>query len=144
MTKDILLRISGVQFGMETGPEPEETPEIIAAGSYFEKNGQKYIKYNEFQGDCDDVMKNLIKIREDSMEVVKKGPVNVHMVFEKGKKNEAYYQTPFGDLLVGISTTHMEMHEKENELAVKVEYALEVNCEFLADCSISLNVQSKA
>ena len=34
------------------------------------------------------------------MELTKKGAVNVHMIFEKNKKNITYYNTPYGSLLV--------------------------------------------
>lgn len=143
MTKDILLQISGMQFGVEELPESEDAVEVITSGSYFERDGQRYIKYDEFQEDSEEVSKNLIKIRDDGMEVIKKGLTNVHMVFEKGKKNESYYQTPFGSLLIGISATHLEVQESEHELDIKVEYALEINYEFMADCFISIHAQSK-
>ena len=41
----------------------------------------------------------------EGLEVRKKGAVNVHMVFEPGKKNMTYYTTPFGTLQLGIATT---------------------------------------
>ena len=37
MTKDIMLRISGVQF--PDGEENSEEMEVITSGSYFEKDG---------------------------------------------------------------------------------------------------------
>ena len=49
MTKDIMLRISGVQF--PDGEENSEEMEVITSGSYFEKDGRHYIKYDEVQED---------------------------------------------------------------------------------------------
>ncbi len=65
------------------------------------------------------------------------------MVFERNKKNHTYYSTPFGNLLVGISAKDIVLKAAEDSLDIKVEYALEVNYEHLADCTISMNVQSK-
>ena len=118
MTKDILLRISGVQF-----PDGEVNAEVLE-----EAGG---------------VVRNLLKINDDSMELTRRGAANVHMVFEKDKKNESYYDTPFGNLLVGVSATCVDIRENEDSLDVKVKYALEINYEFMTDCTISISAHSK-
>ena len=92
-----------------------------------------------FQGST----QNLIKINGDTMEVTKKGLTNVHMVFQKNKKNRTCYHTPFGNLMLGIEASGIEVREEEEEIAIQVEYELEVNYEHLADCTISMNIRSK-
>ncbi len=139
MTKDILLRIRGLQF-MEEGEE--EPIEVIVPGVYFEKNGKHYLKYDEVQEGLGGVVQNLIKVDENCMEVTKRGVSNVHMVFEENKKNLSYYSTPFGNLQVGISATGIVLDTAEDRLDIKVDYALEVNYEHLADCTISINAQA--
>ena len=86
---------------------------------------------------------NYIKMSEKAMEVRKKGLVNVHMVFEQGKKNMTYYTTPFGTLQMGIAATGMELHESENGLDMKVDYALDMNDEHVADCYLAILAQPK-
>lgn len=141
MTKDVLVRISGMQF---IGEEEDQGPvEIITAGNYYEKNGRRFIRYDEVLEGTENVVRSLIKLDEHSMEVIKKGAANVHMVFEENKKTLSCYETPFGNLFIGISAAHVEILPQENQLDVKVDYALEINDEFLADCSIIINVQSK-
>ena len=54
-----------------------------------------------------------------------------------------YYDTPFGNLLVGISATDIKVSTEEGKIDVKVDYALEVNYEHLADCTISMNIQAR-
>lgn len=140
MTRDVLLRIKGLQFAEEGTEEPVE---VIAPGTYFEKNGKHYIKYEEVMEGFEGTVSNLIKINGNSMEVTRKGIANAHLVFEENKKNLTCYNTPFGNLLVGISATGIEMSTTEDSMDVKVDYALEVNYEHLADCTISMNIQSK-
>ena len=88
-------------------------------------------------------MRNLLKIEDNSLELTRRGFTSVHMVFEKDKKNESYYDTPFGSLLVGVSATHVNVQQEEDSLEVKVKYALEINYEFVADCSISIHASSR-
>lgn len=140
MTKDVLLRIRGLQT---VGEGEEEPIEVIAPGTYFKKNGKHYIKYDEVLEGFEGTVQNLIKVDRSSMEVTKRGIANVHMVFEENKKNLTYYNTPFGNLLVGISATDIALDAGEDSLDIRVDYALEVNYEHLADCTISMNVQAK-
>ena len=84
MTKDIMLRISGVQF--PDGEENSEEMEVITSGSYFEKDGRHYIKYDEVQEDSNEVIRNLLKIENGSLELTRRGMTNVHMVRKRQKK----------------------------------------------------------
>ncbi len=140
MTKEILLSIKGLQF-LEDNNEDEI--EVITTGTYFQKDGRHYIKYDEVMEGLEGKIQNLIKINGKSMEVTKRGLSNVHMVFEENKKNVTYYDTPFGNLLVGIAATNIDLNETKDIIDVKVDYALEVNYEHLADCTISMNIQAK-
>lgn len=140
MTKDILLKIKGLQF---LDDSQEEELEVITAAKYFEKDGKHYIKYDEVMEGFEGTINNLIKVDEKSLEVSKRGLANVHMVFEENKKNMTYYDTPYGNLLVGISATDFKVDTSENQIDITVDYALEVNYEHLADCTISMNIQAK-
>lgn len=140
MTKDVLVKISGLQFSDDQGNEPVE---IITTGNYYKKNGKHYILYDEVQEGFDGVTKSIIKVNDDFLDVTKKGVTNVHMMFEKNKKNMSYYNTPFGNLLVGINATDVKVNETEDNIDIKVDYKLEVNYEHLAECSISMNIMSK-
>lgn len=141
MTQDILLKIKGLQFLED---DQEEQLEVITAARYFERDGKHYIKYDEVLEGFDGTVKNLIKLNNSSLEVSKQGLANVHMVFEENKKNMTYYDTPYGNLLVGISATDIAVSTSADQIDVKVDYALEVNYEHLADCTISMNIQSKS
>ena len=77
------------------------------------------------------------------MEVRKKGVVNVHMVFEQGKKNMTYYTTPYGTIEMGIAATNLNLEEKEGGLNMKVDYALDMNQEHVADCYLAIQAQPK-
>ena len=70
---------------------------------------------------------NYIKMSAQGVEVRKQGQVNVHMVFEQGKKNMTFYSTPFGTLQMGIAATGLELQEEEDNIHLKVDYALDMN-----------------
>ena len=140
MTKDVLVKISGLQFAEDQDNGPVE---IITTGNYYKKKGKHYILYDEVQEGFDGVTKSVIKVNDDFLDVTKKGVTNVHMMFEKNKKNMSYYNTPFGNLLVGINATDVNVNETEDNIDIKVDYKRKVNYEHLAECSISMNIMSK-
>ena len=79
----------------------------------------------------------------EGVEIRKQGQVNVHMVFEQGKKNKTFYNTPYGTLQMGIAATGLELKESEDDIQMKVDYALDMNEEHVADCYLTVQAQSK-
>ena len=140
MTEDILISVKGLHT-MES--EQEDEIEVFSAGKYYLKNGKHYIFYEELVEDTKEVIKNRITLADGHMEVQKSGPMTAKMVFERDKKNESWYNTPFGNLLAGIEVTSMKVKEQEDLLEIGVDYELEVNYERLADCRIQIKVMSK-
>lgn len=140
MTKEVLVSVSGLQFveGMDNEPV-----EIITSGDYYKKNGKHYIIYDEVMEGSSETTKNIIKLGEEFLDITKRGAVNVHMMFEKDKKNITYYYTPYGSLLIGIEATRIKMEETEHDIHVEVDYALEVNYQHMADCTITMKVKAK-
>ena len=146
MTKDVLVSISGLHLDMveNISEEESEAIEVVTPANYYCKNGKHYILYDEVTEGISGVTKNKIKISgEDSLEIMKSGISNAHMIFERNKKNLTYYQTPYGQMLVGVNTKNMEIRVTEKDIDVCVDYELDVNHEPLADCKIKMNITSK-
>lgn len=139
MTKDIIVSVKGLQFTEEDDNSPVE---LITHGEYYKKNGKHYVFFEEISEDGNEKTKNMIKMASDFLDVTKKGAVNVHMMFEKEKKNISYYNTPFGSLLAGICGKEIKLKETEDNIDFFVQYALELNYQHVADCSIAINVKS--
>ena len=140
MTKEVIVSIRGLQSGPETDGEPIE---MIVAGEYFYKNEKHYILYEEVMEGDSQVTKNRIKISNGQMELNKSGVVNVNMIFEENVKHMTQYFTPYGCLSMGIDGKKVEIKESEHEIDISVEYGMEMNGEFVADCDIAINVKSK-
>ena len=140
MTKEVLVSIRGLQFD---GGAENEPVEVITSADYYKRNGKHYIVYDEVMEGSTKTTKNIIKLGQESLDITKRGTANVHMMFEKDKKNVTYYYTPYGSLLIGIDATKIDVTETEQDIDVKVEYALEINYEHIANCTIAMNIKSK-
>ena len=142
MTKEVLVTIRGMQFTKQEEGDLEPI-EVIMAGDYYRKNNKHYVIYDEVIEGFDGTTRNIIKLQEDCVDIIKKGVANIHMTFEKNKKNVTCYDTPYGSLMLGINAKNIDIHEEEDDIQVKVEYALELNYEHLANCNIRMAIQSK-
>jgi uncharacterized beta-barrel protein YwiB (DUF1934 family) len=145
MTKEVLINISGLQMAVNDMENDDNEPiETLSAGNYYFKDGKHYVFFEEVAEGFSEITKAQIRIKgKESLEVIKKGIANMHMVFEKNKTNRCHYKTPFGQLHLGISTSEIALEETEDNINVKAEYALDVDYEPIADCSIRINVKPR-
>lgn len=134
MTKDVLLSIKGLQFN---GTEKTDLATIQMA-QYYLKNGKHYFIYEESVEGSDEILKNVIKFNSKEVEVSKRGIYQALLFFEEKKRNYSNYKTPYGTLVIGISTDKIDLKDKENEIYLKVEYDLEMNYQHLAQCCIEI------
>lgn len=138
MKKEVIINISGLQLDVSS----EEPIELMTTGAYYLKNGKHYIVYDELTDDSQ-IVKNRLKISPKVVEVTKKGASSSHMVFERGKENLTYYDTPFGSLLLGINTSKIDLQETEDSMALHIDYGLSINSDHISDCSIDVSIASK-
>ena len=145
MTKDVLVSVAGLQADVNGMENCDEEPiEVLSAGTYYFKDGKHFIFFEEVVEGVPGVTKTQIRLSgSDSLEVRKKGIANVNMVFEKNKNNRCFYQTPFGQINLGIFTKDIWVEESEDNIDIRADYDMDVDYEPLAKCSIRINVKSK-
>lgn len=139
MTKDVLIRISGLQQMDEDASDVE----VITAGQYFRKNGKHYVIYDEVMEGFEGSTRNTVKITSEMMNIHKQGIANADMLFEKNGRRTTRYVTPMGEMIIGIGTNQIQVDEEEDSLKVTVSYSLDINYEHVSDCNIVLDVRSK-
>lgn len=141
MTQEVLLTLQGLQFDQRE--EDADKVEMVTVGDYYKKNNRHYVVYEEITEGFSQPTKNRLKFSEHMLELSRNGLVNVHMVFQENKKNLTNYNTPFGQILIGIDTKKIQIEEQEDNITVEVDYSLDINYEFLSDCHIKINICSK-
>lgn len=139
MTKEVLVAIAGLQFEMQDN----ETVEVITPGEYYYRGGKHYVLYEEVLEEDHQITKNTIKISDQQIEILRKGPMSVHMTFEENKDNITYYNTPFGQLLIGLNTYKIQKQIDEDKIEIIINYGLDINYAHVSDCEIKISIKSK-
>lgn len=142
MDREVLIRVCGTQASEEN--EEQEPIEIVVPGQYFQKNGTHYFRYQEYTEDFKEPTLNYIKYGSHKLEVRKQGVINVNMVFELGKRNVAFYTTPYGTIEMGLTTRELYIQEKSAEqMKIYVSYVMDMNGSYAADCTLTMEAYDK-
>lgn len=140
MNREVILTISGLHAGAEADNGSVET---MAEAEYFCKNGSHYVIYEEKAEGFDESSKSRIKFKENMLELTRQGLLETHMIFEKDKKHITRYQTPYGQMLLGVDTQKVLILETDNSIRVLVEYTLEADGVYLSDSRIEIVIRNK-
>lgn len=145
MKEKVYIKVKGLQTVVDYAggeDEPDEI-EVINVGSYSIVNGKEYVKYDEVYEGTNDKCVNIIKIDKNHVEITKKGYVTAHLSFLEGEKTMTCYDTPFGNIYLGVFARKIDIHRTENEITVGIDYALELNYEQVSDCHVDVEIRSK-
>lgn len=138
MDRNVMLTISGLHSGEADDNGSVETK---VRAEYFKRNETHYLLYEEKEEGFKQTSKNRMKFRDNMLELTRQGLLNTHMVFEENKTHVTPYQTPYGQMLLGIHTKKVDMQEQENFIRVVVEYTLEADEAYLSDSRIEICIE---
>lgn len=102
--KDIMLKIIGKQI---TSEQEENVLEFMTEGKFYEKGDSLYLLYKESEVSGMEGCTTSLKITGDCVKMRRYGdvlPLDTVIEFEKGKRFEGYYDTPFGAVEMEVLT----------------------------------------
>lgn len=140
MTKDVLVSIKGTHMR----DEDNENIELVVPAKYSFEEGIDKITYEELVEGSRQSIKNTISVDMEGISILKEGFTNSNMNFYKnGKKHITYYNTPYGEFVMGILTKNIDIQRSDDRLKVSVDYLLDIGENVISDCNIVVDVRSK-
>mgnify|MGYP002516869935 CR=1 FL=1 len=123
MKKDVLVTVIG-----SSDLDPDEALEVVTPGRFYEKDGKKYIIYEESElTGFSRGVKTTLKINGQTLTMSRNGKGGTNMVFESGKTHLGHYETPYGSFTVSTTTDTLDIAIGETEGSIKVNYFVDVN-----------------
>ena len=118
--------------------------EVLTTGNYMIKKDHCYIGYKEYEEkNPNDYSDNLIKVENDMVTITRKGTMKSQLMLEKGKRHQCVYQTPMGDLMIGVYTKSMKSTLTETGGTLEVSYTLDFNTDLMSENSFKVTVEEK-
>ncbi|MBO4213947.1 MAG: DUF1934 domain-containing protein [Lachnospiraceae bacterium] len=141
--EDVLVSIKGIhtimgEFGTN---DDKDIIEMVNLGTHYMRDEVHYVLYDEIGED--DINKNLLKISLNKIELNKTGSVKSNLIFEPGNENFASYNTPHGELMMGLKTNELMISEEDEEINAHIEYEMSVNYNKVSDCMLDINIKKK-
>lgn len=136
MTRFVHITVKGIQTD-ETGEEL--ITELSARGEYFEKNGCRYLLYEETDPETGDVSKNTLKAEAHSLVLTRRGPVRTQMHFIPEQISPAEYVTPYGTLHLQIHTNDVRILFGDTVGELRLSYTLYCDGQLLSYCQTEIS-----
>ena len=118
--------------------------EVITAGSYYFKMANIISSMTRSWRARKGSIRNTIKANADSVDMIKGGDARAHMIFQENRPNVSCYVTPYGQMIVGVTTDRIKINEGPDHLKIQIDYTLELNYEQTSQSHIEIDVKSKA
>ena len=141
MNREVELVLSGLHA---SGQEQEsEAVETVQPAQYFKRNDSHYLLYEEKMDEDQAPCRSRIKFRDHLLELTRQGTAEMHMIFEENKRHVVPYNTPYGQLLLGIKTRRVQVEEQKDRICVTVEYILDQGGEPFSESCLKLYIREK-
>lgn len=141
MNEDVIVSIKGVRMA---GEELEDI-EVFIPAKYKRVGGSHIVKYEESIGNKSTYTKNMIKISDDKLDIIKQGENNYSMRFSnKDNKSMVLYTGEYGSIDMLVHTRNLSIAELEDSIKADIEYTLDMQGTYVFDCNMQIEIMSKS
>ncbi|MDE7245127.1 MAG: DUF1934 domain-containing protein [Oscillospiraceae bacterium] len=125
MKKEVVIFVRGTQFF--DGLQPDETELMTEGVMELRDDGEILVRYQESELTGMEGTTTCFSIRGDTVTLTRSGQLNSQMVFQKGKRHSSLYETPWGTMLIDISTSYLEYRINERGGIMEIKYGVAVD-----------------
>jgi len=126
MEKDVVISIRGMQKYDGTD---EDCIELVTEGRLVDC-GEEGLHLSYQESELTGMEGTLTSFRVEKngrVTLVRSGGINSQMVFEEGKSHLSLYQTPYGDLSIGVRTSKIRNTLEMTGGELEIKYAIEID-----------------
>lgn len=139
MIKDVIIEIKTEQ----TVDSDTDCIEFTTDARYGFKDGSYFVSYDESQLlEVDGEVKTTLFVKPDNSIVLqRKGAYNSRMVIEKGIRNNCFYQTPHGELSLGIFGEKVFSRLDNNGGEISMKYTIDTGSQMLSRNNVNISIR---
>lgn len=120
--KDVIISIQGTQNDQHG---EDNIIELETDGTFAFENGVGMLSYMESELTGLEGTKTSFAIGPMGVVMTREGSLNSRMVFEKGRKHNFLYETPFGSATMGVDTTNITVAFDEHGGNMEIDYVVD-------------------
>ena len=136
MQKDVVIEIKRIQ---EVDGETDCLEYMTTGQLGYDDQGCFYVSYDENEQMT--ATHTHVTIGRHRVTLSRQGELNSDLVLEKGKRHLCYYDTGFGALMVGISTSELSSSIAENGGELRMRYTVDINSGYASSNEVNIKVK---
>ena len=141
MTDNVIISIKGKQLYAESSPDEME---LVTSGTlHWDDQGGCTVTYQESELTGLEGTTTRLHIHGRRVTLLREGSINSQMVFEEGRRHLSMYETPYGELSIGVSTKRMRSTLDEAGGDLEIDYAIEIDNLVAGQNLFRMNVRKK-
>jgi uncharacterized beta-barrel protein YwiB (DUF1934 family) len=124
MKKDVIISIKGKQ----TMDAQEDAIELVTSGRLTSHGKDGYLlSYEESELTGLEGTRTTFRIQDGKVSLIRTGTVCSQMIFELGRKHTSLYETPYGQMEIGISAKNIDVGLDDHGGHLNIDYAIEID-----------------
>ena len=126
MDKNVVISIKGRQRYVDNDADAIE---LVTEGCLKKENFGYMLTYQESEmtGLDGTIATILVDTDTEQVTMMREGEVNTQMVFRHGRRHMAMYQTPYGNMTVGVNARHVLIDLDEHGGDLELDYDIEID-----------------
>lgn len=100
------------------------------------------IKYHETVAELNDC-ETCLMVRKDRVTMMRDGKFRTSMIFENRKRHISCYETPYGEIMIGIYTNALFIDLNENGGVINFAYTIDSSSELISQNELKITVSIK-
>lgn len=131
--------------GKQTVDGENDSIEVITSGDcQIEENGDIIITYPEFSEDNPTVKTDTtVSLRGNILTIERRGAMSSRLILEKGRRHQCLYETPMGQMFIGIFTDGIEVDLDRSGGDIRASYQLDFNQNVVSYNEFHINIKEK-
>ena len=134
-----MVKIKSIQLSKENDTEEME---FVTEAKLYRRNGAIYLLYEESEVSGLPGCKTRLRLRDSEVQMKRfseDGEAGHELVFEKGKKYEGFYETPFGPIGLEILTNGVK-HDVSEDGTGEIDIDYEISLRGLMEGRNRMNI----
>lgn len=125
----VLLSVTGV--AQNVGAE-DDAVHLVTHGTLSGENDAWHLTYDETEPDDDETRHVTLTMKKGVVSMLRQGSNATSMVFQRGRRFEGCYHTPYGDLDMGVFATSVRYAVEDASGEIALKYQLDLQGKFAA------------
>ncbi|MDD5938810.1 MAG: DUF1934 domain-containing protein [Clostridiales bacterium] len=121
----------------------EESVELVTEGLLRPECGGYTLSYQESEVTGMAGTLTTFQIEKDCITLVRAGEVNSQMVFQEGRRHLSMYETPYGQLALGVNTRRMRADLNDKGGDIEIDYNIEIDHRVAGVNTFQISVREK-